>query len=294
MADSTNPTGPPRPEIPQWIVTLLTLLAGTVKNPFFHTLLTAALAAMGTVFVAKQALPGALPDIGRGLIPRILTPPKKAENAIGKIQFGNSGCTATIIGPVWSNDSKLDILTAAHCVKLGAVGKMSLKDGRTLTVRCVARDPEADAAWLQADFPGGDVPYLLLADATPDNGEIVWHQGYGIDKPGNRESGLFKGQRMQGLQCQFRLSVSPGDSGGGIILDSESRVISPVCCTTRLSAMGDVFGASPKAAAKIRPKSRVDEIEPPLLYPVLPLEPEIVEMLPPPYPDLTGAAARFK
>lgn len=294
MADPVIPPPPPRPEIPQWIVTLLTFAAGFVKNPFFHTLLTAALAAMGTVYMAKQALPNWLPDIGRPLLPRILPKPKKAEDAIGKIIFGNSGCTATIIGPVNSADSKLDILTAAHCVKLGAKGTMTLKDGRKLPVHCVSRDPESDAAWLQAENPGGDVPYLLLADNNPNDGEIVWHQGYGIDRPGNRESGLFKGSRMQGLQCSFRLSVSPGDSGGGIILDSQSRVVSPVCCTTRLSAMGDVFGASPRSAARIRPTRKVDDVEPPIFYPVMPLEDDGAEVAPWPFPAVSKGPAGDK
>lgn len=284
MAVETPPTPPPAPQIPQWIVTLMTFLAGSIKNPFLHSILTAALAAFGTLYLAKQSLPNFIPNGPHGLIPRILPKPKKAEDAIGRIQFGNAGCTATIIGPVSSDDLTLDILTAAHCVKVGAVGKMTLKDGRDLRVKCVARDATSDAAWLVADNPGGNVPYLLLADGNPQNGEIVWHQGYGIDKPGNRESGLFKGSASNGQQCQFRLSVSPGDSGGGIILDSLSRVVSPVCCTTRLSATGDVFGAAPEYVAKLRPKKHTSDEEPSLFYPVLPM-PDLVLESPP--ADLT-------
>lgn len=264
---TTNP--PPLPQIPQWIVTLLTAFAATVKNPFFHTVLTAILAAYGTLFVAKQSLPNWIPNDPKGLLPKIFPRPKKAEDAIGKIVFGTAGCTATIIGPVNATDKVIDVLTAAHCVKVGAVGRMTLKDGRVLSVKCIARDPASDAAWLIADHPGGDVPNLLLADAAPQDGEGIWHQGYGIDRPGNRESGVFRGMASGLLQCKFRLSVSPGDSGGGIILDSDSRVVSPVCCTTRLSGVGDVFGASPIAAAKIRPKHFTEDIEPLLIYPIL-------------------------
>jgi len=282
--ETPPPPPPPPPPIPTWIVTLLTLLAATIKSPFLHSLITALAASFGTVYFASKALPNFLPD-GKGLLPRILPRPKKAEDAIGRIQFGNAGCTATIIGPVASDDRTLDILTAAHCVKVGAVGKMTLKDGRVLSVKCVARDANSDAAWLVAENPGGNVPYLLLADGNPQDGEVVWHQGYGIDRPGNRESGLFKGAASGGQQVRFRLSVSPGDSGGGIILDSDSRVISPVCCTTKLAATGDVFGASPEYVARLRPKRGASDEEPPLFYPVLPMPDEVGESrpsLPPP------------
>jgi len=281
MSDNLpNPVPTPPPPAPNpWLLLGQSLLP-MVKSPFFHSMLTALLAAFGTVYLAKQSLP-AVPDSLKPLLPHILPKPKKAEDAIGRIQFGNAGCTATVIGPVWNNDRQLDILTAAHCVKVGAIGKMWLKDGRTLTVKCVARDAKSDAAWLTADNPGGDIPYLLLADANPNDGEVVWHHGYGIDRPGNRESGIYRGIASDGLQCKFRLSVSPGDSGGGIVLDTEGRVVSPVCCTTRLSGVGDVFGASPASAAKIRPHSKASEREEPVIYPVLPM-PDLVAPGPPP------------
>lgn len=44
----------------------------------------------------------------------------------------------------------------------------------------------------------------------------------------------------------FSLSVSPGDSGGGICVDGSGRLISPVCCTTHLAAVGQVYGARPE------------------------------------------------
>lgn len=280
MAEIVVPTPPPLPQIPAWVVLFITTLAGIVKSPFLHTLLTILGSAYGTLYLAKQAQPNFVPPLLKKLLPKILPKNFKAEDAIGRIQFGNAGCTATIIGPVAATDLNLDILTAAHCVKVGAVGSMKLKDGRTLAVKCIARDAQADAAWLTATNPGGDVPYLLLADGNPQAGEIVWHQGYGIDKPGNRESGLYKGSRMDGKQSTYRLSVSPGDSGGGIILDSDSKVISPVCCTTKMSAMGDVFGASPAYVAKLRPKRFASEEEPALFYPVLPLPDNIADWVP--------------
>lgn len=253
------------------VTTIGTLLLSFVKSPLLHAFLTALLGAVSggaaTIYTAKSMIP----ELSLPSRPRLLPLPKKAEDAIGKIQFGNAGCTATIIGPVHTNDANLTILTAAHCVRVGDRGRMFLKDGRTLDVKCVSRDADSDAAWLTAANPGGNIPYALLAEQLPADGELVWHQGYGIDKPGNRESGVFKGITSNGKQAEFVLSVSPGDSGGGILLDRSSRVISPVCCTTRLAGLGRVFGSTPEAAARIRPTTSEVADEPALIWPVLPV-----------------------
>ncbi len=191
-----------------------------------------------------------------------------SSDALGKLRIGSAFCTATVIGPLDEGDSHVDILTAAHCIKLNEAGLFTMSDGRVLHAKCIARDAASDCAWLRAVHPGGDVAYLLLADELPDVGEAVFHQGFGIDKPENKEVGLFKGVTGNGKQCNFRLSVSPGDSGGAIILDHNGRVVSPVCCTTRIAGVGDVYGATPKACAACRPQNRTSEDEPPLLNPI--------------------------
>ncbi|MGL6097132.1 MAG: hypothetical protein ACRC7O_15210, partial [Fimbriiglobus sp.] len=57
-----------------------------------------------------------------------------AAAALGKIRFGNAGCTATVIGPRRA-DGKWDVLTAAHCVNgEGQRGTMTLKDGRSFAI----------------------------------------------------------------------------------------------------------------------------------------------------------------
>ncbi len=253
------------------VTTIGALLLSFVKSPLLHAFITALLGAVSggaaTIYAAKSMIP----EFSLPSRPRLLPLPKRAEDAIGKIQFGNAGCTGTIIGPVRSDDKTLQILTAAHCVRVGDRGKMSLKDGRILEVKCVSRDADSDAAWLTAANPGGNIPYALLAEQLPSDGELVWHQGYGIDKPGNRESGVFRGITANGKQAEFSLSISPGDSGGGILLDRAGRVVSPVCCTTRLSGVGRVFGATPEASARIRPTTIETADEPTLYWPVLPV-----------------------
>lgn len=191
--------------------------------------------------------------------------------AIGRISFARSGCTATVIGPIGRSDSHLTILTAAHCVNLGQTGTMKLKDGRTFTVRCVSRDAESDCAWLTTARPKEPVPFALLASSPPTSKSVeVWHQGYGIDNPGNKEVGKFQGQSGRG-QLWYRLSVSPGDSGGGIVTTQDGQVLSPVCCTTRLAGTGDVFGADPRRSAAIRPSATAAEVseEPPVELPAI-------------------------
>lgn len=191
------------------------------------------------------------PDQGRK--PPRLIPRADPVAAIGRISMGNVGCTATIIGPIDDDDKEIAILTAAHCIKQGQSGTMVLKDGRKFSFKCVSRDAASDAAWLVAPRPEGAVPFALLAKGPPEKGAAVWHQGYGVDKPGNLEKGTYQGVSSDGRQLVFHLSVSSGDSGGGIIATEAGEVLSPVCCTQRLSGPGQVWGATPMASAAIRP-----------------------------------------
>jgi len=206
-----------------------------------------------------------------GKVPPLIKPPLRADvpNAIGRITIGNVGCTATIIGPVEDDDREIAVLTAAHCIKLGSTGSMKLKDGRTFNVKCVSRDAASDAAWLIGSRPEGNVPFAFLASKLPNKGDSVWHQGYGIDKPGNLEQGTFEGITSDGRQCVFTLSVSSGDSGGGIIATSDGHVISPVCCTSTLSGRGRVMGATPANAAAIRPGAVALSTEEDMYRPIL-------------------------
>lgn len=186
-------------------------------------------------------------------------PPAEPEDdtlaAIGRIQFGNGGCTATIIRPK-RPDGKYDVLTAAHCVSnVGQTGKMFLRDGRTFAVKVAVIDKVCDCCWLLTDGTQRLLPTATLAASTPMVGQKVWHAGFGIDRPGNREDGMIEAGPNGDGQVRYRLSVSPGDSGGAIALDSNGRVLSPVCCTTHLGQVGQVWGASPESCTRLRPKA---------------------------------------
>lgn len=175
------------------------------------------------------------------------TPPEPTPDplsAIVQISSGGVGCSATVIGPR-RPDGRWWVLTAAHCVeRTGQRWTMRFRDGRTAGSTVVSFDRTADYSWMVTDSDSSALPFALLADATPANGTRVWHAGYGVDQPANREDGTVTGGRDSNGQMRFRLSVSSGDSGGGIVLDTAGRVVSCVCCTTRRGEMADCWGAA--------------------------------------------------
>jgi len=269
MADSSIlPPASPQPiqvALPTWLVVVMRFLL-TQLAPI---LLGSASAGAAAGWMVNAKIDSVIQQAPETIRKRLLPPPLKAEEAIGLLDMGRSRCTATIIGPVYSDDPTVDVLSAGHCIALGQTCKFTLKDGRILTLKCVAHEAASDCAWLQGVKPVGDVPYLLLADELPAKGSGVWHQGYGVDRPNNRELGTFTGVASGGKQCQFRLSVSPGDSGGAIVLNDSGRVMSPVCCTTRLAGTGDVWGASPLRAAELRPSRNPKPASRDLIHPIL-------------------------
>lgn len=166
--------------------------------------------------------------------------------AIIRISRPGTGCSATIIGPK-RIDGRYWVLSAAHCCReTGERWTGRLRDGRTVGLVVVSIDREPDVAWMLTDVDGHGYPFALLADSTPPVGTRVWHAGYGVDKPANREDGAVTGAENAEGQVEYRLSVSSGDSGGGIIMDGAGRVLSPVCCTTAPGQVARVWGASPE------------------------------------------------
>lgn len=190
------------------------------------------------------------------------TPPRPQLDplaAIGRIQFGSAGCTATIIGPQ-RDDGRWWVLTAAHCVSgVGQGGSMKLRDGRSFPLRVVAMDRRADCCWCLSQGEVADYPNARVALRTPASGARIWHAGFGVDRPGNREDGsVVSGPNGDG-QIEMRISVSSGDSGGALVLDETGEVISCVCCTTAKGRVARVWGASPEAIARL--KSQASEAE---------------------------------
>lgn len=182
--------------------------------------------------------------------PQPVPPPPGAADAINataKFRTGNTGCTATVVGPRRS-DGKWDVLIAAHCVSgVGTKGRLYFKDGRevSVTVRVIARGP--DLCWMVTD-ESINLPYALLAKDLPQIGTRVWHQGYGVDRPGNRETGQVVSGESQSGQLSMKLSVSSGDSGSGIFREDTNELVSVVCCY----GQGKTYGGSCVQAERLR------------------------------------------
>lgn len=193
--------------------------------------------------------------------PKTPAPKAKADpwNALGRIQFGSAGCTATVVHPR-RPDGKWDILTANHCIDhvgIGARGTMQLR-GRSdrFTVRVVAADAKSDAAWLVTDSADlGDLPFAYLAEKPAERGVKIWHGGFGVDTPGNREEGSVTNPADSNGQTELFLSVSSGDSGGGMFREDNGELISTVCCTTSRGNKARVWGANVDSIRRLRPKS---------------------------------------
>lgn len=204
------------------------------------------------------------------------------SNAIGRIQFGNAGCSATIVSPRRA-DGKWDVLTAAHCISsVGQTGTITMpKTGRKHAVKVKVFDRTCDIAWLETVEPISDIEYAHLGKENPPTGTKVWHQGYGFDKPRNREDGTLMGGENLAGQLRFVLNVSNGDSGGGIFRADTNEVISSVCCTAGIAQKTDMYGGSTARAIRLRPKSPADwegfdewtPIEIPAAPPVIPFPP---------------------
>lgn len=171
--------------------------------------------------------------------------PPDPFNAICKVIMTGGYCSGTIVGPR-RPDGRWHIVSAAHCFRrVGESATIVTRAGQTFHATVLAINRQADCAILLTDEVQG-LAYAQIAEEIPPVGSKVWHAGYGFDKPGNREEGALLAAEDTNGQLRYRLSVSNGDSGGGIVLDGNGKLLSPVCCTTHIARVGDVWGASPR------------------------------------------------
>jgi len=192
------------------------------------------------------------------------TPPAPAPrpwDAIGKIQIGSYGCTATLIEGRHS-DGTYDAVSAAHCIPQNIRnGIMRMDNGKQFGIVVMAVDAKSDCAWLRTVGDVGVLPTCQLAESLPAPGEPVWHGGYGEHIPRNKEHGTVVNPTNGKGQTQYFLNVSSGDSGGGIICDRTGRLLSTVCCTTSRNSKADVWGCDIERIRELRPKDTVSAFE---------------------------------
>lgn len=205
------------------------------------------LVVLTVTIVVKRAKP-APPEQPAPQPPQPAPPSGKKDTyqAIGVLRTSGGGrCTATHIS--MSQRQKAAVwLTAAHCV--GPIGEelewRPRRGDAVYRVRLVAKDEQADCAWLVGTALAPELAYAVLASTTPQSGAAVWQAGFGTVEPGVRKDGHFVAEHT--YQCEYRIVASPGDSGGAIVWTERDEVLSPVCCGTTPGRYGTVYGATPQ------------------------------------------------
>lgn len=194
----------------------------------------------------QKETPNEQPDIGK-ILQEILdaiknrspskpSTPERSFDALaatGKI----SGCTATVL----RGESGYLVLTANHCVGRSGYNRITLRDGRSFQIRIAGADRQADIAVYRLETTE-KLPIAKVAAANPQPGTRVWHQGYGVHIPGNREEGRI--QYHSGKDTCCYLSVSSGDSGSGIFRVDTNELVSVVSRTTSVNRPGEMMGAT--------------------------------------------------
>lgn len=227
------------------------------NRPWLQAILTALLAALAAGLGIRVVPPEQPPIVVPPAPPPIVVPPPPPPppptppepkpdtlNAIVRISSGNTGCSATIIGPR-RHDGRYWVLTAAHCVSgTNQHWGMRFRDGRSMGAVVVNLNKTSDWAWMLTESNTETLPFAYLNESSPPPGTPIWHAGYGVDKPANREDGVVTDVPNSEGQIRMRLSVSSGDSGGGIAITSDGKIVSCVCCTSGRGQVADVWGAS--------------------------------------------------
>ena len=185
--------------------------------------------------------------------PDSLKTPSDYENAVCRIQFGNAGCTATVIGPRLP-DGRWQLLTASHCVEGQPTNGVAVfRNGLSIRIIRQGNWQGPDICWCVTELPIEKLPYAVFPETPPKAGDKVKHCGFGVDRPGNTEFGEVVQPDNGAGQTQYSLNVSSGDSGGGIAFTEKGEVLSPVCCTTFKGRKADVWGGTVTMCKKLRP-----------------------------------------
>lgn len=144
-------------------------------------------------------------------------------------RFGSSGCSACLTN-IKDQQGRVLVLTAAHCTGgPGSRGEVRLKDGRIYPVEVLVRQTRPDISVMLVNTTE-TLPYARLAAENAPAGTRIWHVGYGVDRPGNRESGTVTDPNTNEGQTQMRLAASSGDSGSPIFREDSGEQMSIVCC----------------------------------------------------------------
>lgn len=200
--------------------------------------------------------------------PEPAPPSYPPEMAIVKVVMSGGYCSGTIVKPQ-RPDKRWHCVSASHCFsKTGEKVRIQFRDGKSFAAEVIAVNRKSDVAILLTEPIHEPIPCVGIATQTPEVGAKVWHAGFGFDQPGNHEEGEFLGGPDSNGQNRYWLNVSNGDSGGGILLASENKLLSPVCCTTRIAKPATVWGAAPEVLHQMLAKPTSFEEIPPKPMPI--------------------------
>lgn len=178
--------------------------------------------------------------------------------AIVKVRHGNSFCTGVHLGDILKSGHSY-FMTASHCT--GGVGssiEVELTTKQRINCMIVKRDTNADISICRAAMKA-DYPFAIISKTIPSKGEIVWHKGWGVNKPGNVEKGTVYQTPDNSKQTEFRILFSSGDSGAPIYLESTGEIIGVVCCTSGPRSFGGHGPAAWSLIEQIRSQEHIEE-----------------------------------
>lgn len=154
-----------------------------------------------------------------------------AKRSTYRISHGRSGCSATCVGRD-SVDGSYILYTAAHCVdRIGDIVTVHVDSNTRIRSTVIGLDKVSDACVIRTQPTRIRLYSSRVYSGKASNGVRVWHIGYGIDKPGNREEGSIIGYDSDRRQYMSDISVSSGDSGSGVHTVDGDYVVGTVCCT---------------------------------------------------------------
>lgn len=157
-------------------------------------------------------------------------------------KYGHAG-SGTIIGPKVGD--KYYVLSAQHVVH-GYKEMTVVLDGKEYKAKVELGDVKTDVAWLSVRTKK-ELPFALLATAPAVRGDVVWHKGFGVDKPGNVERGHVTYVGRDNLATT--VSVDSGDSGAALF-NTENRVVGVACWKSAMIGPGD--GGGPTLVSILR------------------------------------------
>lgn len=162
---------------------------------------------------------------------------------VAVLQAHASGTGTNIDDP---DDPNRDyVVTANHVVdRTNEPVTITDAEGRKSRGRVIARDKDADLALIQVEPPRPNRTVATIAAAPKPIGTAIYHHAHGMHRPQNLETGTVRTTYRTDGQDTFTLSVSAGDSGGGIFDAETGELVAVIAATTAKNRDAIVFAGN--------------------------------------------------